>query len=66
MAELELRAGKMVLYSPAHSGEWREGKLIRSSPNQEEWLVENRFGKFWVHVTRLRPPDDGSQPDHAA
>jgi hypothetical protein len=66
MAELVLRPGARVRYSPVHSDEWREGKLVRVSPNQEEWLVENRFGRFWVHVTRLRPPDDGTQPDHAA
>ena len=66
MAALELRPGAMVRYSPVHSAEWREGKLIKVSPNQEEWLVENRFGRFWIHVTRLRPPDDGTQPDHAA
>ena len=52
MAELELRAGKMVLYSPAHSGEWREGKLIRPSPNQEEWLVQNRW--FWTEQYLLQ------------
>jgi hypothetical protein len=56
----------MVQYSPAHSDEWREGKLIKSSPNREEWLVENRFGRFWLHVSRLRPPVDEPQPDHAA
>ena len=22
--------------------------------------------RFWVHVTRLRPSDDGAQPDHTA
>ena len=66
MAELELRRGAMVRYSPVHSNEWREGKLIKSSPNEEEWLVENRFGRFWIHVTRLRPLEDGTQPDHAA
>ena len=66
MATLELRPGAMVRYSPAHSNEWREGKLVKSSPNQEEWLVENRFGRFWLHVTRLRPPEDDSQLDHAA
>lgn len=64
MASLELRRGATVRYSPAHSDEWREGTLVRSSPNQEEWLVQNRYGKFWIHVTRLRPPEDGAQPDH--
>ena len=54
-----------MLYSPAHSDEWREGELVKSSPNREEWLVKNRFGRFWLHVSRLRPPDDEPQ-DHAA
>ena len=65
MASLDLRPGATVQYSPAHSDEWREGKLIKASPNREEWLVENRFGRFWLHVSRLRPPADGPQPDHA-
>jgi hypothetical protein len=64
MQRLELRSGAMVKYSPAHSDEWREGKLVKSSPNGEEWLVENRFGRFWLHVSRLRPSEDGPQPDH--
>jgi hypothetical protein len=51
----ELRPGATVRYSPAHSDLWREGKLVRSSPNQEEWLVKNRYGSFWIHVSRLRP-----------
>jgi hypothetical protein len=56
-----------VRYSPAHSDEWREGTLVKSSPNREEWLVENRYGRFWLHVGRLRPPEDEPQPDdHAA
>ena len=57
MPELELRPGGRVLYSPAHSDEWREGELVKSSPNREEWLVKNRFGRFWLHVSRLRPPE---------
>ena len=65
MTKLELRPGARVLYSPAHSDEWREGELVKSSPNREEWLVKNRFGRFWLHVSRLRPPDDEPQ-DHAA
>lgn len=55
MTKLELRKGARVMYEPVHSGVVREGKLIRSSPNQEEWLVEHRLGKSWVHVSRLRP-----------
>jgi len=64
MARLELRSGARVLYSPAHSNEWREGTLVRSSPNGEEWLVKNRFGQFWLHVNRLRPP--ANEPEDAA
>ncbi len=52
---LELRSGVTVRYLAADSGEWREGTLVRSSPTGEEWLVKNRFGKFWLHVSRLRP-----------
>jgi hypothetical protein len=66
MATLELRPGARVRYTPVHSDESREGTLIRSSPNQEEWLVKNRFGRFWIHVNRLRPVDDEPQPEHAA
>jgi len=66
MAELVLRKGARVRYAPAHTDEWREGELIRSSPNREEWLVKNRLGRFWIHVSRLRPVEDEPQPDHAA
>jgi len=52
---LELRSGVVVQYLAAESGEWREGRLVRSSPTGEEWLVKNRFGQFWLHVSRLRP-----------
>ncbi len=58
MAKLELRKGAKVRYEPAHSGQWLEGTLIRSSANQEEWLVKNELGKFWVPVTRLSPAAD--------
>ena len=54
---LELRRGARVRWQPA-PGEWREGKLVRSMPNDEEWLVENELGSFWVHVTRLRPAEE--------
>jgi hypothetical protein len=64
MTPLELRSGASVRYSPAHSGEWREGKLVRASQTGEEWLVKNRFGEFWLQVNRLRPPEDEPQPDH--
>ena len=60
MAKLELRKGAKVRYQPAHSGIYREGTLVRPSPNQEEWLVKNELGKFWLHVTRLRPVEDES------
>ena len=53
MAPLDLRRGAHVRWQPAHSGEWREGKLIRPSPTNEEWLVENELGRFWIYVTRL-------------
>jgi hypothetical protein len=53
--ELELRSGTRVRYLTADSGEWRDGTLVRSSPTGEEWLVKNRFGKYWLHVSRLRP-----------
>jgi hypothetical protein len=52
---LELRSGVHVEYLAADSGEWREGTLVRSSPTGEEWLVKNRFGRFWLPVGRLRP-----------
>ncbi|HET8569701.1 MAG TPA: hypothetical protein VFM93_12045 [Candidatus Limnocylindria bacterium] len=57
MPKLDLRRGAKVRYQPVHTDIWREGKLLRSSPNQEEWLVEHRLGRSWIHVTRLRPPD---------
>jgi len=59
---LELRPGAKVQYRAADSGEWREGTLVRSSVNNEEWLVKNRFGKYWVHVSRLRPADQLQEP----
>lgn len=63
MSRLELRSGARVRYAPAQSGEVREGVLVKGSQNGEEWLVKNRHGEFWLHVSRLRPPDeDGSQP----
>ena len=52
---IEFRPGVTVQYLAADSGEWREGTLVRSSPTGEEWLVKNRFGKYWLHVSRLRP-----------
>ncbi|MBI3522534.1 MAG: hypothetical protein HY071_05460 [Chloroflexi bacterium] len=52
---LELRPGTRVRYSPAHSDLWREGTLVRPSPNGEEWLVSNELGRFWIQLSRLRP-----------
>jgi hypothetical protein len=68
MPQLDLRPGARVRYSTSQSDEWREGKLVKNSVNREEWLVENRFGRFWLPVSRLRPPEDkpGSQPDDDA
>jgi len=54
---LNLRPGATVRYQPADSDALREGELVRTSPNQEEWLVKNRFGRFWIHVSRLHPPE---------
>lgn len=52
---LELRPGATVQYHAADSNEWREGVLVKGSANGEEWLVKNRFGRYWLHVSRLRP-----------
>lgn len=52
---LDLRPGAHVRYLPVHTDEWLDGILVRHSPNDEEWLVRNRLGRFWVPVTRLRP-----------
>ncbi len=54
---LDLRRGATVLHAPAGTEDWREGTLVRPSPNGEEWLVKDRFGRVWVGVTRLRPPE---------
>ena len=35
-------------------------------PNREEWLVENRYGRFWLHVGQLRPLEAEPQPDDDA
>ena len=60
---LELRPGATVQYRAADSGEWREGTLVKGSANNEEWLVKNRFGQYWVPVTQLRPASE-PQPGH--
>lgn len=60
---LELRKGARVLYRSPVEDAWQTGELIHGSPTGEEWLVKNRFGQYWVPVTRLRPPTE-PQPDH--
>lgn len=57
MPKLDLRPGAKVRYQPTHTDVWRQGKLVRSSPNQEEWLVEHPLGRSWVHVLQLHPAD---------
>lgn len=53
---LDLRRGARVRWQPAHSDEWRAGKLERPSPTNEEWLVRSDTGqRYWIHVTRLQP-----------
>lgn len=59
---LELRPGASVRYSAADSGEWREGTLVKSSANGEEWLVKSRFGKYWLQISRLRPALELGEP----
>ena len=55
---IELRPGARVRYVPAHSDEPREGEIVRVSSNGEEVLVKNRFGRFWLHFSRLRPVEE--------
>jgi hypothetical protein len=62
MATLELRKGTRVLYRLT-DGTWRDGTLVRGSPNDEEWLLKTRFGDYWVPVTQLRPSGE-PQPGH--
>lgn len=53
---LDLRSGARVRWLPVHTEEWREGKLIRPSPTNEEWLVKSDTGQqYWIYVTRLQP-----------
>jgi hypothetical protein len=59
---LELRPGTAVQYLAADSGEWREGTLVKGSANGEEWLVKNRFGRYWLNVSRLRPANELQEP----
>jgi hypothetical protein len=52
---LDLRKGAQVLYRSAVEDGWQKGELVHGSSTGEEWLVKNRFGKYWVPVTQLRP-----------
>jgi hypothetical protein len=58
---LELRKGAQVLYRNPMDDGWRKGELVHGSSTGEEWLVKDRFGKYWVPVTQLRPAE-GPQP----
>ena len=49
-------------YRAADSGEWREGTLVKGSLSGEEWLVKNRFGKYWIQLSRLRPALELQEP----
>ncbi|MFN2519979.1 MAG: hypothetical protein ABR525_02925 [Candidatus Limnocylindria bacterium] len=60
---LVLRPGAKVRYLPVHTDVWGEGELVRQSPNGEDWLVKNKFGRFWIHYSRLRPAT-GPLPVH--
>ena len=51
---LDLHAGTKVIFGPDR----RVGELVRSSPNGEEWLVKDRFGKFWVATNRIVLEDE--------
>jgi hypothetical protein len=51
---IEPRAGVKVRFGPDR----RVGELMRPSPNGEEWLVKDRFGKFWVATNRLVLQDE--------
>lgn len=59
---LELRPGAVVQYRAADSNEWRDGTLVKGSANGEEWLIKNRFGKYWLNVNRLRPANELQEP----
>ncbi len=51
-----LRPGTKVRFGP----DQRIGEIVRSSTTGEEWLVKDRFGRFWVSANRLRLADDGT------
>jgi hypothetical protein len=58
---LDLQKGARVLYRSSVEDGWRPGELVHGSSTGEEWLVKDRFGKYWVAVTQLRPAE-GPQP----
>jgi hypothetical protein len=35
---------------------------LKSSANGEEWLIKNRFGKYWLNVNRLRSANELQEP----
>ena len=54
---LDLRKGARVRWQVGHEI-WRDGKLVQADPTGEEWLVENRLGRFWIAVMRLEPAEE--------
>lgn len=54
---LDLRKGARVRWQVGNEI-WRNGKLVRANPTGEEWLVENRLGRFWIAVMRLEPAEE--------
>ena len=51
---LDLRRGTKVIFGPDHL----VGELVRPSPNGEEWLVKDRFGKFWLATNHIVLEDE--------
>ena len=51
---LELRRGTKVIFGPDR----RVGELVRPSPNGEEWLVKDRFGKVWIATNHIVLEDE--------
>ena len=64
MAVTRIYKGMPVVFNHDEFG-WVRGVAVRPSPNGEEWLVKNRFGRFWIHVTRLRPAETATPEDAA-
>ena len=53
---LDLRSGARVRWRSAQEDRFVQGKLIRPSPTNEEWLVKADTGQqYWIFVTRLSP-----------